>query len=77
MEIKVEKGIPLPTKPHFAATYYPFDKMKVGDSFAVPKEHASTVRQRMAAINQTTGERDPRVFTSRMMGEKLRVWRTE
>ena len=50
---------------------YPHSKMKVGDSFVVPRED----RQKVLNANWRLGKRFGMMFTSRTDGDWVRVWR--
>lgn len=64
--MKVDKGIPVPRK-------YPFDKMEVGDSFAVPPGVSRTTVS-IAAMRY--GRKHGMKFVTRMMPDRThRCWR--
>jgi hypothetical protein len=65
-KIKIEKGIPLPD----LSRKYPFDKMKVGDSFFTEKAHLTG--SVICAQNRTGFK-----FKSKFMDGGTRVWRIE
>lgn len=69
-DFKVEKGIRLP-KYHTAPRKYPFDEMKVGDSFFIKGIHVSS----LDASRQLAEERTGFKFTARTMDGGARVWR--
>ena len=69
-EIKVESKVAIPRPA--GLTKYPFDKMKVGDSFAVEWKHCKNARQ--ACFYDAS--RSKRKYTTRKMDGKLRIWRT-
>lgn len=71
MNIKVERGIPMPAK-NKSITKYPWDDMKVGDSFAVNK--GTNARQLCIQASMT---RTPKQFESRVVKGEARVWRTK
>jgi hypothetical protein len=64
--MKVEKGVPLPSK-------YPFAGMQIGDSFAVPNE---VKRQAVSVAAHSYGKEHGQKFTVRLMPDRtLRCWR--
>ncbi len=66
-QAKIESGVPMPSKGH---RVYEWDRMKVGDSFAVKtKSNARTL-----AMNANRS-RFPRVFEARITNGKSRIWR--
>lgn len=80
--IKVEKGVPLPFgKARGYQRRYPFDKMKVGDSFFIPSNDPEVRRTNLlnAAAHYRNWSRKPsdkhfRVKTA-LEGKGFRVWR--
>ena len=64
--MKVDKGIPLPSK-------WPFSDMEIGDSFALPENvRRTTVSVAAMRYGRTTGKK----FTVRKMPDKtFRCWR--
>lgn len=88
-KIKIEKNIPMPAKRSILLTKrskprckYPFDQMKVGDSFALPRGRATkydrvrtSVIQAAATWTKATGI--SMKFATRLVdNDTLRVWRT-
>jgi hypothetical protein len=67
MTIKIESGIPMPNK-------YPFFKMRVGDSFAVPK---GVDRTAVAVSALRHARKTGTKFTVRKTPEGYRCWRIE
>lgn len=69
--MQIEKGIPVHSNPSMT---YPFVKMEVGDSFVVPAKNANTARTAAARFrrNNPTWR-----FVTRVIGDDLRVWRTQ
>ena len=66
VKAKIDSNIPLPTK-------WPFAKMKVGDSFAVPDD---VKRQAIAVAAMRYGIKNDMKFTIRKTLEgNLRCWR--
>ena len=66
--MKIEKNVPIPKK-------YPFEEMKVGDSFAVP---ADVKRITIAVAANRYGKAHKMVFSVRQMPDKtFRCWRIE
>jgi hypothetical protein len=72
MKIIIESGIPFQPeiKPSLAPQRYPFDRMKVGDSFRVPESLATSARV-LASRRSRQGE----VYRSRAEGDGIRIWR--
>jgi hypothetical protein len=67
-KFKIEKGIPIPS----LRSLYPFDQMKVGDSFVVTGEQCKGIHQALYYQNTKSGMK----FTGRKLDEgKYRVWR--
>ena len=69
MDIKIENGIPIPTKKH--AKYNWIDDMKIGQSFTIPY----AVRSR-SIFMQAFRTRKMKCIIRRD-GDKLRIWRVE
>lgn len=69
MPTTIQKGIPLPPK-KITNTKYPWDKLKVGDSFVV--EGRTNGRQ---LCIQAGLSRSPKRFESRVIDGVCRVWR--
>lgn len=80
---KVEQGIELPPKPEPGrrAYKYPWDEMKVGDSFFVPAEEgrARKMGQQIIGGGHTRARRQNqrRVFTFRQVEGGVRIWRVQ
>ena len=82
-EIKIEKDVELPKSERGADSIYPFEDMKIGDSFFVKgdKKKAGNVR----GCKQWAQNKNNAVFTSRFREENqngetvegVRVWRIE
>jgi hypothetical protein len=73
MSFTIDKNIPIPPVNN-GGTLYPFDAMKVGDSFFIPKDLVGkstghSVRQ--CALRRKIG------VTVRQVDGGLRVWRTK
>jgi len=68
-KIKIEAGIPFP---HRFLTY-PFDKMKVGDSFLMPQEDKDPNRLRVLAHHY--GKSKKMKFSIKKTEEGVRCWR--
>lgn len=71
-EIKIDKGIPIPSGGHGRRAKYPWHEMEVGDSFFVSggtnnKGFVSYANRRFA----------PKRFLSRTVEGGTRVWRLE
>ena len=66
--MEVEKNVPIPAR-------YPFDKMEVGDSFALPP---SAARNSVTVSAGRYGNKHNMKFIVRIMPDRtLRCWRTE
>lgn len=74
-EFKIESGVPMPnTKGR--KLKYPFDKMKVGDSFELPKGSPKTTV--LNAANSWLRRNNPQgKFSIRFHNDKLRIWRVK
>lgn len=77
---KVEKKVPVPKSLEYSErNTYPFEDMKVGDSFFVPEEDITPSKVRAAVWNyaRNNGVR----FRTHQLSKKgvkgIRVWRTE
>jgi hypothetical protein len=71
MEIKIDKGIPLPVRKNSAGfEKYPLSKLEVGDSFAV-KIQAAAIGHHVRKAAKALG----RKFVVRSEGTGSRVWR--
>ncbi len=67
-ELAVDKRVPIPVK-------FPFAKMKVGDSFAVPRD---VKRAAVSVAAMRFGRKHDMRFTVRQMPDKtFRCWRVE
>lgn len=82
-EIKIERGIPIPAKcPSNGNRIYPFDKMKIKDSFFVKlkslesKEYLQDKLIRLAYY-YTKRCKNNRKFTTRQLNKGVRVWRVK
>ncbi|MFA5941377.1 MAG: hypothetical protein WC809_18650 [Sinimarinibacterium sp.] len=79
MTIKIENGVPIPTR--IEAAVYPFASMEIGDSFSVPTTEdlpAEKLRQRLSANGANFAKRHLGVrFTTRVEnnGGSVRIWR--
>ncbi len=73
--IKVEKGIPMPTKKDFQAraSKYPFRTMAKGDSFALP--YIKKIVSAVAAAATRAKRLGVGTFKVKKMGSTLRCWR--
>lgn len=75
MPIKIEKGVPVPTKSwrKERATKYPFSTMEIGDSFFVAGDKEARAVQ--AAASRYIGLHEGVAFTTRRVKGGLRCWR--
>lgn len=73
---KIQKNVPIPSKTaHGRKKVYPFEKMEVGDSFAVPLIKTKTVTSAVSQENKKyKGERR---YTIRVIKNKTRIWRIQ
>jgi len=69
-EIKIEKGVPVPMAG--SRHGWPFDKMEVGESFTVPHLLRSQAGQ---AAGQWKRRHPGFDYTTRRVGELVRIWR--
>ena len=85
MEVKIDKGIPLPTDIRNDLKY-PFDKLEVGDSIFFPlsdEDNANRMKNRLAQATRTFGKKaTPErhlVIRYRLEDEVsgVRVWRRD
>lgn len=67
--IEIDRGIPMP--PVQRKSHWPFDKMKVGDSFFIDASRRAAVK---AAI-QLRHRRGPERYAIRAREQGVRVWR--
>lgn len=80
MSIKIESGIPLAG--YSSATVFPFNEMKVRDSFMIPagteSEKALLYRKLMSSSRYFALKQSPKwKFALRTQPEGVRVWRME
>lgn len=69
MEIKIEKGVPIPRRKNDS---YPWESMKVGDSFVSEAKYNSMYGTAKAASHRTGHK-----YTVKAEGTGSRVWRVE
>jgi len=70
-QIKIERGIPLPEHSPNGYGKYPFDELKVGESFLMDK-------MKRAGLSSMWNRHKPKKFISRAVSEtEVRVWRIE
>lgn len=72
-EIKIEKGIPFPTKSTNGWSKYPFDKMEIGESFRLT--NPTVIRTAIAVYYKRT--KTIKRFTVRKYLTSYRCWRIE
>ena len=70
MELKIEEGIPIPK---MRLRKYPWEDMKVGDSFFVPDGNNNTIQ----TAASYAGKRHNRKYCTRQVNGGIRVWRIE
>ncbi len=72
---KIEKRIPIPKGLATSIKKYPFEKLKVGDSFFVPLADGKSPSGLFASISQAKKRLNINLFSARVKGGR-RVWRT-
>lgn len=80
MTFPIEKGIPPPEDKPKTRNQYPFNEMKVGDSFFVPfreDEDERVVRNKIGTAARGARWRTGMKFVSRAVEGGVRVWRVE
>lgn len=75
--IKVERGIPVPKRSRRGKPRYPWDKMRVGDSFLVecPKNEAIKAQNTVSSCGAAWARKHGGQFTTRAVDGGVRVWR--
>ncbi len=82
-DIKIEKNIPFPPSKRAARSKWPFEKMEINDSFAVPTNgKLKAVRARVGSAITSRRKACPKEnYATRMMldGDQIviRVWRLQ
>jgi len=71
MTFIIEKGIPIPRQTHAEKIHFPLDDMENGDSFTAEISLAIRLRTALVLNNRKT----KKIFTTRQVGELIRVWR--
>ena len=72
MEVKIEKGIPVPKKQdRFHRAYAIYDQMEVGDSVLLSEAQRTQLHDGIRAIEGTSKKK----LASRKENGKFRVWR--
>jgi hypothetical protein len=71
--IIIETAVPIPANAKGRPAVYPFDKMKVGDSFRLDNTHICKI----SASKAYWAKKLKRKFTARTEGGGVRVWRTK
>jgi hypothetical protein len=69
----IVRDVPVPA-PNDYLRRYPFEQLQPGDSFTVPVERAQSAR---VALQRFKAKYPKRQFTSRIEGERCRIWRTK
>lgn len=72
--IKIDKGVPVPDRPAKGMKKYPFEKLKVGDSFLVPLADDKSPSSLFSAISQAKKRLKINLFSAKVPGGR-RVWR--
>lgn len=72
MELKIEKGVPLPPKASARPRNAIYYRMEVGDSVLVPNRVHDRVASTVSYVAKTTGFK----FATRKVEGGIRVWRT-
>lgn len=76
MEIKIERGIPIPPKSKNFSRYK-WDQMVIGDSFLLPPDSSPDKINSARNAAYGFGKRHKMKFTSRTTNKGTRIWRTE
>ena len=86
-KFQIEKGVPAPKRPrqygkrHPNGSIYPFSKMSVGDSFAVPlggdTAHKVCDRIRAAGLRWAGRYGEGRQLVCASEGDNVRCWRVQ
>ena len=74
MTFKIEKRVPIPKKLKTSIKKYPFEKLKVGDSFLVPLADGKSPSSLFSAISQAKKRLNINLFSAKVKGGR-RVWR--
>jgi len=69
----IVRDVPVPA-PNDWLKRYPFEQLQPGDSFTVPVERAASMR---VALQRHKAKYPKRQFTSRIEGERCRIWRVK
>lgn len=77
MTFKIEKNIPAPEKPIRGERAFPFDKMKVGESFCVPMNGRKSWAFVFTAIQSAQAKLNIKLTTRLIDQTTRRIWRTE
>lgn len=86
MVIKIEKSVPMPPQNHRGATgaknFYPFDRMEVGDSFAIPNGFIGPTGRRVTQHSLSSaaykyGKDHNKQYAIRKVDGGIRVWRVK
>ena len=80
MKYEIEQGVPVPADRSIRNSKYPFEKMEVGDSFAVPvpdTERAGDYAAGIRTVAYAWGKKRSGKFKVRIEGNhtSIRVWR--
>lgn len=70
MTYAIDTDVPLPVAP--TRQVYPFDDLAIGQSFAAPRAKMFSVQA--IASRKSKGDKQ---FETRLLGDKIRVWRTK
>jgi len=71
--IKIDKKIPIPETRQGRKSLYPFESMKVGDSFEVSVDDRTTLGN--SARQWAQRKKNGFKFTTSAVGKKVRIWR--
>lgn len=79
MEIKLETGIPIPSRAKSEAAKYPWKEMKVGNSFVVPRINGEPMQLTRDRANKavTYAKKYGHKYCTRTIEAGIRVWRIE
>jgi len=73
VDFKIEDNVPLPATAR-PVRYFPFDKLKPGQSFLVLKDQRAGLRTSLAACYKSSGETRT-IIMRRQDDESIRVWK--
>lgn len=77
--VKIERGVPLPSRRYGALSHLPFEQMRAGESIAVPIPDGSSAEMWQRRVLQFIRRQEftDRKFTTSQEARKIRVWRVK